>query len=94
MSEAYVTSIQKGNNVIVNIPELNKELKAKVSFVGKNIDPLSRTFSVEIKLPSLKDLRPNMTGVVKSHFPFGAIHAGGTDKCCSGYKQSENSLCS
>jgi membrane fusion protein (multidrug efflux system) len=68
VSEAYVTSIQKGNDVLVNIPELNRELKAKVSFVGKNIDQLSRTFSVEIKLPSLKDLRPNMTGVVKIIF--------------------------
>ena len=68
VSEAYVTSIKKGNDVLVNIPELNKELKAKVSFVGKNIDQLSRTFSVEIKLPSLQDLRPNMTGVVKIIF--------------------------
>ena len=68
VSEAYVTSIQKGNDVLINIPELNRELKAKVSFVGKNIDQLSRTFSVEIKLPSLKELRPNMTGVVKIIF--------------------------
>jgi len=68
VSEAYVTTIQKGNDVLINIPELNKELKAKVSFVGRNIDQLSRTFSVEIKLPSLKDLRPNMTGVVKIIF--------------------------
>ena len=68
VSEAYVTSIKKGNDVLVNIPELNKELKAKVSFVGKNIDQLSRTFSVEIKLPSLPELRPNMTGIVKIIF--------------------------
>ncbi len=68
VSEAYVTSIKKGNDVLINIPELNSELKAKVSFVGKNIDQLSRTFSVEIKLPSLSDLRPNMTGVVKIIF--------------------------
>lgn len=68
VSEAYVTSIKKGNKVLVNIPELKKELTAQVSFVGKNIDPLSRTFTVEIKLPSLPDLRPNMTGVVKIIF--------------------------
>jgi RND family efflux transporter MFP subunit len=68
VSEAYVTNIKKGNKVIVSIPELKKELTAQVSFVGKNIDPLSRTFTVEIKLPSLPDLRPNMTGVVKVIF--------------------------
>jgi membrane fusion protein (multidrug efflux system) len=68
VSEAYVTNIKKGNKVLVNIPELKKELTAQVSFVGKNIDPLSRTFVVEIKLPSLPDLRPNMTGLVKVIF--------------------------
>lgn len=68
VSEAYITSIKKGNAVLVNIPELNRELKANVSFVGKNIDQLSRTFNVEIKLPSLPELRPNMTGIVKIIF--------------------------
>jgi len=68
VSEAYVTNIKKGNKVLINIPELKKELTAQVSFVGKNIDPLSRTFTVEIKLPSLPDLRPNMTGLVKVIF--------------------------
>jgi len=68
VSEAYVTNIKVGNKVLVNIPELKKELGAQVSFVGKNIDPLSRTFTVEIKLPSLADLRPNMTGLVKVIF--------------------------
>lgn len=68
VSEAYVTNIRKGNKVLVSIPELNRELEAQVAFVGKNIDPLSRTFTVEIKLPSLADLRPNMTGVVKIIF--------------------------
>jgi RND family efflux transporter MFP subunit len=68
VSEAYITSIKKGNDVLINIPELNRELKAQVSFVGKNIDQLSRTFTVEIKLPSLAELRPNMTGIVKIIF--------------------------
>jgi len=68
VSEAYVTNIKKGNDVLIDVPELKKQLKAKVSFVGRNIDPLSRTFTVEIKLPSLADLRPNMTGIVKIIF--------------------------
>jgi membrane fusion protein, multidrug efflux system len=68
VSEAYVTNIKRGNKVLISIPELKKELTAQVSFVGKNIDPLSRTFAVEIKLPSLADLRPNMTGLVKVIF--------------------------
>jgi RND family efflux transporter MFP subunit len=65
VSEAYVTNIKKGNKVIVTIPELNKDVEARVTFVGRTIDPLSRTFNVEVKLPSYDDLRPNMTGVIK-----------------------------
>lgn len=68
ISEAYVTNIKKNNKVIVNIPELKGELEAKVNFVGKTIDPLSRTFNVEIKLPSDPNLRANMTATVKVVF--------------------------
>jgi RND family efflux transporter MFP subunit len=68
VSEAFVTNIKKGNKVLVNIPELKKEIESKVTFVGRTIDPLSRTFTVEVKLPSQADLRPNMTGVIKVVF--------------------------
>jgi hypothetical protein len=68
VSEAYVTDIKKGNKVLVNIPELNKEIEARVTFVGRTIDPLSRTFGVEVKLPSEGNLRPNMTATVKVVF--------------------------
>jgi len=68
VSEAYVTDIKKGNKVLVNIPELKKELVSKVAFVGRTIDPLSRTFAIEIDLPSEANLRPNMTGVIKVVF--------------------------
>lgn len=68
VSEAYITNIKKGNKVLVNIPELNKELTAQVTFVGKTIDPLSRTFNVEIKVASNVELRPNMTATIKVIF--------------------------
>jgi membrane fusion protein (multidrug efflux system) len=68
VSEAYVTSIKKGNKVIVNLPEIDKNIEAIVTFVGRTIDPLSRTFDIEVKLPSNADLRPNMTATVKVVF--------------------------
>jgi membrane fusion protein (multidrug efflux system) len=68
VSEAYSTQIKKGNKVKVMIPELKRELESTVTFVSRSIDPLTRTFTVEIKLPSDKDLRPNMTGIVKVIF--------------------------
>ncbi|MBT1687940.1 efflux RND transporter periplasmic adaptor subunit [Dawidia soli] len=66
VSEAYVTAIKKNNKVRVVLPDLNnREIEATVTFVGKNIDPLSRTFPVEVKLKPQADLRPNMTAVIK-----------------------------
>ncbi len=68
VSEAFVTNVQKGNKVIVTIPELKKDLESKVTFVGRTIDPLSRTFTVEVALPSEANLRPNMSGVIRVVF--------------------------
>ncbi len=65
VSEAYVANVKKGNKVIVTIPDLNKDIDAKVTFVARNINQLSRTFALEADLPSSADLRPNMTAIVK-----------------------------
>jgi membrane fusion protein (multidrug efflux system) len=65
VSEAYVTNIENGDKVSVSFPDLNKEIEARVTFVGRNINPLSRSFPVEINLPSLPDLRPSMTAVLR-----------------------------
>ncbi len=68
VSETYVTSVKKGNKVILTFPDINKEVEATVTFVGKTINQLSRTFPVEVALPSYADLRPNMTGVLRIIF--------------------------
>ncbi|MCW5912567.1 MAG: efflux RND transporter periplasmic adaptor subunit [Cyclobacteriaceae bacterium] len=65
VSEAYVASVKKGNRITVVFPDINKQVQATVSFVGRNIDPLSRTFAIEAELPSNPDLRPNMTALLK-----------------------------
>jgi membrane fusion protein (multidrug efflux system) len=65
VSEAYISNVKKGNKVLINIPELKKNIEARVTFVGGTIDALSRTFAIEVKLSSKEDLRPNMTGVIK-----------------------------
>lgn len=68
VSEAYITDIKKGDKVLVDISELGKEVEAKVTFVSRTIDRLSRTFNVEVALPTEPELRPNMTATVKIVF--------------------------
>lgn len=68
VSEAYVTKIKKGNKTNVSILDLDQSVEATVTFVSRTINPLSRTFDVEIKLPSNPNFRPNMTAVVSVVF--------------------------
>jgi RND family efflux transporter MFP subunit len=68
VSEAYVSQIKKGNRAIVTIADLKKDIDATVSFVGRNINALSRSFVVEVRLPSSADLRPNMSTVLRIVF--------------------------
>jgi membrane fusion protein (multidrug efflux system) len=68
VSEAYANAINKGNKVTVTITDSGKTFESSISFVGKNIDPLSRSFPVEVKLPSSRELRPNMTAVIRVIF--------------------------
>ncbi len=68
VSEAFITSIKKGDKVYIEISDTGKKFESSVSFVGRNIDQLSRTFPVEVKLPTSADLRPNMTAVIRVIF--------------------------
>jgi RND family efflux transporter MFP subunit len=63
--ESYASRINQGDLVLVSFPDVNDSLKAKVTFAAKAIDPASRSFGVEIKLPANKKLRPNMTAILK-----------------------------
>lgn len=68
VSESYVTSIAKGNRANLTFSDVNKSIDAEVTFVGRTINQLSRTFAVEVALPASNDLRPNMTGVLRIIF--------------------------
>jgi len=63
--ESYATTVSQGQDVWVIFPDANDSLKTKITFAAKAIDPSSRSFAVEIKLPSTKKLRPNMTAIIK-----------------------------
>jgi membrane fusion protein (multidrug efflux system) len=65
ISDTYAGTIAKGDMVKVQIPDLKKEFNAKLSYVSQTINPVSRTFSVEAKIPVVdKTLKPNLTALV------------------------------
>ena len=65
ISESYVGVLNKGDSVEVSFPSLGKTLNTKVSAVGAIINPNNRTFKVEVFLPQLGGLKPNMISVLK-----------------------------
>ena len=63
--ESYASDINQGDNVKVVVPDANDSLMLKVTFAAKVIDPGSRSFGIEIKLPDNKEFRPNMTATIR-----------------------------
>jgi len=63
--ESYATRVNQGQVVLVEFPDANDSLKTKVTFAAKVIDPASRSFAIEVQLPTNKNLRPNMTAILK-----------------------------
>ena len=63
--ESYSASVNQGDPVLIVFPDANDSLSTKITFAAKAIDPNSRSFGVEIKLPQKMELRPNMTAVLK-----------------------------
>lgn len=51
IAENYITRIEKGYNVIIELPNLDKQVKSKISTVSRVIDPANRTFQIEVSLP-------------------------------------------
>lgn len=64
--ENYQDRVGVGNTLVVTFPELgNKTISTKVTVAGKLIDPVSRSFYVEGKLPQDKSFRPNQIANVR-----------------------------
>lgn len=67
VAESYAGRVNQGDDVLVIFPDVQDSdtLKTKISFAAKAIDPISRSFQVEIKLPYKSAYRPNMLAVLK-----------------------------
>jgi len=66
VAETYATRIKDGNACLVNFPDLDKDIEAKLNFTSRYIDPTNRTFKVECKISSKDaELRANMIAYIK-----------------------------
>ena len=64
--DSYVAYIKEGDKVNVIFPDLDKTISATVSNVGRIVDPLSRTFKIEVKVPGGNaSLKPNLLAMIQ-----------------------------
>lgn len=63
--ENYLGTVGRGTAVVVTMPDTKRNFNTTLSFIGASIDPNSRGFTVEAKLPSDPSLNPNQTALLK-----------------------------
>ena len=63
--ENYSQRVKTGTKLTINLPDLQKNIQASISVVGKIINPNSRSFFIEAKVAADKDLRPNQIALVQ-----------------------------
>jgi RND family efflux transporter MFP subunit len=65
IAEAYSGKVKTGDVVVLNFPDIDKQIRTKIGFAARVIDPLSRTIKVEVPLQPDPALRPNMMAQIK-----------------------------
>lgn len=63
--ENYLDRVGKGSKLKVTLPDIKKSVDCAVSVAGKIINPISRSFFIEAKLPNDKDFRPNQIALIQ-----------------------------
>ncbi len=102
VAEAYAPKINKGDNVVLFFPDINKELLTKVNFASKYINPINRTFQIEARLnPGDLKFKANMVCVVKINdyttsksivLPMNVIQSLNNEKYVFVMKQKDNGM--
>lgn len=59
--ENYLVKVNKGQDVSITFPAIDKVIERKISMIGRSIDPSNRTFKIEIMTDNLGGiLKPNL----------------------------------
>lgn len=66
ISESFIGKFKRGDKVLVNVPSIEKQFDSQVLSVGNVINPASRTFTIEVKLPRIGSmLKTNLITLIK-----------------------------
>lgn len=66
VAEGYISKVKTGCPVEIVLPDANKTINAKMTYAGRIINKLNRTFNVEVAIaPNEENVVPNMVAVLK-----------------------------
>lgn len=63
--ENYLSRVSKGTKVLVQVPDLSKKYDAVITLIGQSINPNSRGFMAEARIPYDGQLKPFQVALVK-----------------------------
>ena len=66
IAENYMSVVQKGNTVLVELPDYEEPIPSRVTTVSRVINPSNRTFQIEVSLPDSvsSNLKANMVSYI------------------------------
>jgi len=63
--ENYLTRVNRGSTIEINIPDANKKLTSTISLISQSIDPTKLGFIAEARIPVDPALKPNQSAIVR-----------------------------
>lgn len=63
--ENYLSRVHRGSEVVVSIPDVNKEYKSTINLISQVVDASNRGFVAEAKIPYDAALKPNQVATVR-----------------------------
>jgi membrane fusion protein, multidrug efflux system len=61
LGENYLGKVRQGDRVLLVFPDINDSIKATLSYVSAAVDPVSRSFTAQVRLSNNSKLHPNMS---------------------------------
>ncbi len=65
LGENYLGKVKEGDPVTILLPNINDSIKTTISYVGRSVNELSRSFQVVVRLSNSAKLHPNMSCIMK-----------------------------
>jgi membrane fusion protein, multidrug efflux system len=63
--ENYAGKVRVGSPVVIVLPDINKSFNSKITISGKLIDPNTRSFQAEARIPTDPSVRPNQIAQIR-----------------------------